>query len=92
MFPHMHDKKHLKYEELLIVVKHICNKFYNSNKTMFNNNVRTRDDEKDVIYSSCRIKLSKNFSFDEIELQKAVGFIVDEINIKNYSSMLPPKA
>ncbi len=92
MFPHMHEKKYLNYDELIIIVKQLCSKFYDPSKKMFNSNVKTRDDEKDIIYSFCKINLSKNFKFNENELQKSVAVCVDEINIRNYSSsMLPPK-
>ncbi len=85
-------KQKLTYENLLIIVRKTCNKFYNSDRKMFGSNIRSRDEEKDVIYSSCRFALagSDKIEYDSAELQKAVDVCVDEISIERYSSA-PPK-
>lgn len=85
-------KQKLTYETLLVLVKKTCSKFYYGNKRMFGPNIRSRDEEKDVIYSSCRFNLacSGSYDYNASDLQKAVDICVDEISIERYSSA-PPK-
>lgn len=81
----------LSYEKLLTMSKNICKKFYDSDQAKFGPQVKTRDDEKNVIYSLIKISLEKSgYSFDLIDLQDAVIESVDEANIKKYSSSIPP--
>jgi len=83
--------KNLSYEKLLVMSKSICKKFYDSGESKFGPQIRTRDDEKNVIYSLIKLSLEKvGYTFSVIELQNAVIESVDEANIRKYSSSIPP--
>lgn len=85
------EKEKLNYGNLLTISKNLCKTFYVSNERMFGPTVKTRDDEKNVIYSILKFSLDNNlYDFDLIELKQAVNISVDEANIKRYSSNPPP--
>jgi len=84
-------KEKLNYGKLLNISKNLCNKFYHSNEKMFGPAVKTRDDEKNVLYSILKFSIDSNqYEFDLTELRQAINISVDEANIKRYSTNPPP--
>lgn len=81
----------LSYGELLTISKNLCKSFYESETRMFGPAVKSRDDEKRVIFSILKFSIRENeYSYDPKELMNAVSVCVDEANIKKYSSHPPP--
>lgn len=83
--------KQLTYGELLNIANNMCRKFYDTKATSFNQNITTRQDEKNIIYSKVKMSLNPSlFTYNANELKMAVSVIVDETNIRKYSTNPPP--
>jgi hypothetical protein len=88
----MIEKTNLKYGDLLDIAKTLCKSFYETDKRKFGPAVKTRDDEKNVIFSMLKFSIDRNYNeYNLLELQQAVSICVDEAAIRKYSSRPPPK-
>lgn len=88
----MNNKKTLNYSNLLEMSKKLCKLFYVTETKMFGPMIKTRQDEKNMIYSILKTSLNENkYKYDLTELQEAVNLSVDEAAVIKRYSTIPPK-
>jgi len=88
----MIEKNNLKYGDLLVISKTLCKSFYETNKRQFGSSVKTREDEKNVIFSILKFSIDKKYTeYDSQELQQAVSVSVDEAAVIKKYSTIPPR-